>query len=135
MLFLNHIKAIEAKAYPKSLWGLQDFRYPEDLVEYCGAHSWTDMLVLSGDHWYFIATISTGEIVDLASTTPLSYKDLLRIKYYLQVVFKGRQIHFEALESTSYRFVRRFNRIGRVLEDKPFIKKGLSFHKVVIEID
>ena len=131
---LGSIKAIEIKAYPPILCGFQSCSTVQDALNYCGALSIEDLLIILEPNWYFIAVISTGEIVDFASDKALTYNTLLKIKRALPATFKGRHIFFDALDSTSNRITRRFSNIGEIVENTPFLKKGIPFHRIKVSL-
>ena len=129
---LHHLKNIERKAYPGPLQKMQDLTSVQDLIYYCTAVSKDDLLILHGPDWYFLATISTAEIIDLASVSGMSFKDLITVKKTITETFKGREIYFEAKEDTSYKFI---SKIGSVISlDEVFLKERIPFHRVRILI-
>lgn len=123
------IKKIEREAYPDQYRGMQDCYTMDDIAYYAEAEDEDDLIILTGEHFYFIAVKSTREIVDLAGR--MSLKDMHSVKRTIRRNFKGRAVALDARHSTSYRIIKF---IGDILEDVPYDWCGETFHEMKVLI-
>lgn len=130
---IEKIRNIEAAAYPESYQQLQDAESIMDIVEYAEARDVSDLIIETGDNWYFIATRGKREIVDLAADGNMSIRDITKILKVIVDNFSGEEITMDARENTSYKLIR-FSKYFEILEDEPNDWDGEVFHKLVIRV-
>ena len=129
MNIVKFIKMIEKSSYPRVYRALQNTHSIDDIVEYCEADEWDDLLVLTGEKFYFLAVKSTCEIVDLAGE--MSMKDIVAVTKTVKRVFSGKIISMNMRESTSYRAV---GLIGEIIEDNVYTWGKEVFHDVKVKV-
>lgn len=118
---------IERSSYPACYRQMQDCSTIDDIVEYCEAEGPTDLIIMTGKSWYFLAVKSTREIVDLAGK--INLKELFKIKEVLKGQFNGRPVILDAREKTSYRIIKK---LGKIMKDNPYSWNEEIFHEMEI---
>jgi len=130
---LEHIKSIEKSAYPVTLHKMQGMKSMRDFLKYCEATCKDDVIILQGVSWYFIANKPHHEIIDIASIDGMTMRDLITVKKSIWDSFKGKLIKMDAMDSTSYKFIKKIG--GQIIENKPFLKNQIPFHKIQIWLE
>jgi len=103
---LKSIKKIEKKCYPKHMRMFGECRTWSDLIEYCEG----EPDVYLTPHFYCVVTRGEGEIVDLASTRPLSLKEMNQLARWLgSGTWKA-----DLRKSTSLPLLRALEKWGRI---------------------
>lgn len=100
MIDLQHIKNIEAAAYPQSFQQIQDCQTIADLEDYCEGSA----KALQWPTGYCLVT--DDEIVDLAVTSPLSIKEMRSVVKWLKGQFGNVIVHLDARKTTSWRLIK-----------------------------
>ncbi len=125
---LRHLRAIERGAYPPAFRQLQDCRTWADLRAYCEG----EPRVWTWPGGYLLAT--DVEIVDLASTIPVSLAQLRRLAGELAAHFGSRDVTLDARERTSWRLIRYAARRGilEIRSAEPWEWDGERFFETTI---
>lgn len=100
MKTLNHIKSIEAKAYPEAFHMLQDCMNWEDVCHYAECSS---VEVFTGMNWYCL--VSENEVVDLACEGTMSLRDLKGLLDNLKGWFGNNTFFMTCRQHTSRRLI------------------------------
>lgn len=131
MNILKRIREIEAVAYPEAFRMLQDAFHIVDLFYYMECEE-DDAIVHVEDNWYLLASRESGEIVDLASDSPLRMKDMIKIYRILKSI--DGDITLDAREKTSYRLIMALVKSGRatIKSDTAYEWDGETFHSMVL---
>lgn len=125
MKMLKHLRSVERAAYPAYYCQMQAIRTMADLHDYCEGKP----KVWTWDSGYCI--ITKEEIVDLASTTPLSLAALRKLIGDLAVYFKGRIVSLDAREETSWKLIQYAARRGylEIISSESYDWAGETFYE------
>lgn len=130
---IRKIVRIESKVYPEHMQYMQGIKTKTDLEDYCEDDQ---VSVLLGVDWYLI--MSEEEVVDLATTSALSLKEILSISACLKEHFGiGVKFSLDARESTSYKIISFYEKRGKitVYEDMVWSWGGEIMHEMVLSFN
>ena len=126
---IKMLRKIEARAYPKHMQYMQDIRSWADVQDYCESEN---VEVLLKEHFYCIA--AEDEVVDLASISKLSLKDMSEVISFLKSKYEGNTFTLDAREDTSYPLLKVLEKRGRiqVFSDEPWDWDGVIMHEMEV---
>ena len=124
---IKKIVGIEAKAYPPQYQQMQYVATYHDLATYCEGVPH----VITWDAGYILYT--KREVVDLASLTPMTLKQLREVGKKLKSFYGNRRIMVDCRESTSYRIFRFFVKKGviKIHEETQYNWEGEYFREII----
>jgi hypothetical protein len=127
---LDQIKILEAEIYPEEFRMMDKFDSFLHLQQYCEHRSVKIKFWGTG---YLITT--PNEIIDFASLTPLSYKQLFEIYKYLKNIYKNNVFSISSREKTSYKLVKYLERKSKIIimEDNKTYWETEIFHDLEIK--
>jgi hypothetical protein len=123
---LAFLQEVELACYPEQYRSIADCERVSDLKDYCEGKP----TVWKWERGYCIAT--SGEVVDLASTTSLSLSDMIELHELLRKHFGGRVVTMDAREGTSYKLLKFAEKRKRlqILSDRSYDWGGETFHEL-----
>lgn len=131
----DRVKQIEKTAYPNHMQFYQDFDDIDDIIDYADCQGQIDCHVENDWYAIFCNGAKEVEIIDLASTRPLSLSDLF-VVYKKLLSFGDKLFTMNARETTSYRLIKLGEKRGmfEIISDEPNSLYGEPMHEIVFKM-
>lgn len=124
------IMKIEYLVYPPHMRQMQGIQNMDDLHDYCESDNVE--VILFGEYGY--ALLAEEEVVDLASTKPLSLPDMMKLMSAMKKFYGNKKFSVDAREGTSYRLLLACLKRGKIKfhSDEVWDWEGETMHSMVI---
>jgi hypothetical protein len=127
---LDQIKKLEAEIYP------EEFRMMENINSFLHLQQYCENKSVKIKFWgtgYLITT--PKEVIDFASLTPLTYKQLFEIYKYLKNIYMNNTFSMSSREKTSYGLIKYLEKKSKIIimEDNKSYWENEVFHNLEIK--